>query len=175
MYLGISLTFDNWLSLLSVLFISIGGCFALYQWRSSIKTKRAEFINQILEKLRFDRELADTMYIVDYDQNWYSREFHGSNELEGAIDKLFSYLDYICYLKDTKNITKTEFNIFRYEIHRVCISISTQSYLWNLYHFSKKNKSACSFQYLINYGINSKLFPKDFKENITLHNKTLNW
>ena len=174
MYLCVDLTFENWLSLISALFILIGGCFALYQWRSSIKTKRAEFINQILEKLRFDKELADIMYIVDYDQNWYNREFHGGRE-EGSIDKLFSYLDYICYLKNTKNITKIEFNIFRYEIHRVCISISTQSYLWNLYHFSKKNKSACSFQYLINYGINSKLLPENFKENKTLYNKNLNW
>ncbi|GHT29534.1 hypothetical protein AGMMS49574_06550 [Bacteroidia bacterium] len=138
MYLCINLSFENYLSLISLLFVLIGGCFALYQWQSSIKTKRAEFINQILEKLRFDKELTKTMYIVDYDQNWYSNKFHNS-ELEDSIDKLFSYLDYICYLKHTKNITKTEFQIFQYEIHRVCVSNSTKSYLWNLYHFSKRN------------------------------------
>ncbi|GHU54611.1 hypothetical protein FACS189414_2560 [Bacteroidia bacterium] len=70
MYLCINLSFENYLSLISLLFVLIGGCFALYQWQSSIKTKRAEFINQILEKLRFDKELTKTMYIVDYNQNW---------------------------------------------------------------------------------------------------------
>jgi len=167
-------TIDNWLTLISLLFVVIGATFALYQWKKNLKIKRAEFINQILEKLRFDKELAEIMYIIDYNQTWYNIEFHNS-ELESSIDKLFSYLDYICYLKDTKNITETEFKIFQYEIHRVCISVSTKLYLWNLYHFSKKNKTTCSFQYLIDYGIISKLLPKDFKVNETLYNKTLNW
>ena len=165
---------DNWQILVPLLFAVIGGGFALFQWKKTIKVKRAEFINQILEKIRFDKDLTNTMYVVDYNQNWYDNSFHNGT-LECSIDKLFAYLDYICYLKLTKNITNTEFNIFRYDIHRVCVSKSTKHYLWNLYHFSKRNKTDCSFQYLINYGINSGLFPKDFKENATLYKKTLNW
>ncbi|WP_405330739.1 hypothetical protein [Leeuwenhoekiella sp. LLG6367-2.1] len=174
MNLCINLTADNWLKIISLLFATIGGFFIYYQWRKSIKTRRAEFINQILEKLRFDKELPKYMYIIDYNQHWYSQSFHDS-DIEASIDKLFSYVDYICYLKATKNISATEFKIFQYEISRICVSNSTKKYLWNLYHFSRKIKSACSFQYLIDYGINSELFPTDFKNNNSLYTKTLNW
>ena len=172
MYLCVNFIVDNWQTLISFLFIVVGGSFALFQYYSSVKTKRAEFINQILEKLRFDKDLATTAYIFDYNQNWYNKSFHGS-EIEGSIDKLLSYLDYICYLRFTKNITKTEFKVFQYKIHRACIT--SKIYLWNLHNFSKKNNTTCSFQFLIDYGIKNKLFPKDFKENTTLYNKTLNW
>ncbi|MCL2041989.1 MAG: hypothetical protein FWG84_08145 [Bacteroidales bacterium] len=167
-------TIDNWLTLISLNFIAFGGGFALWQFYKNTKIKRAEFLNQILEKLRFDENLTTTMYVVDYNQVWYDNKFHNS-EFEGNIDKLFSYLDYICYLKSTRNIKGTEFKICQYEINRVCVSIATQQYLWNLYHFSKKNNTDSSFQYLIDYGIEKNLFPTDFKENITLYIKTLNW
>ena len=174
MTLCVKLTIENWLTIVSLTFIAIGGVFVYWQWHKSLKTKRAEFINQILEKLRFDQNLPKTMYVVDYNQNWYKNSFHGS-ELEVSIDKLFSYVDYICYLKSTGNISKTEFKIFQYEINRICISSSSKRYLWNLYHFSKKIKTTCSFQYLIDYGIDYKIFPNDFKENKGLYTKTLNW
>lgn len=174
MYLCMNLSIDNWLKIISLTFAAIGGAFIYWQWRNSIRIRRAEFINQILEKLRFDRDLTSTVYIVDYNQKWYNSSFHNS-DLERSIDKLFCYMDYICYLKSTRNISTTEFKIFQYEIHRTCISISSQVYLWNLYHFSKKNNTDCSFQYLINYGIKSKLMPKDFKSNRSLYPKYLNW
>jgi hypothetical protein len=167
-------TIDNRLTLISLIFIAFGGSFALWQFYTNTKIKRAEFLNQILEKLRFDENLTVTMSVIDYNQNWYDTNFHNS-EFEGNIDKLFSYLNYICYLKFTRNIKNTEFKICQYEINRVCVSISTKQYLWNLYHFSKKNNTDCSFQYLINYGVEKNLFPIDFKQNITLYKKTLNW
>lgn len=175
MYLCVNLSTENWLSIISLVFVAISGIFIYYQWGKSVKIKRAEFINQIIEKLRFDKELITAMYIIDHNnQNWYNSSFHGS-EFECSIDKLFSYVDYICYLKNMKNISDTEFKIFQYEIHRICVSHSSKKYLWNLYHFSKKNKTNCSFQYLIDYGISSKLFSKDFKDNYSLYKKTLNW
>jgi len=170
-------TIDNWLTLISLLFVVAGGFFALYQWRKNIKVRRAEFITQILEKLRFDKELVEIMYMVEYgNKEWYNKDFHKNKELESSIDKLFSYLDYISYLKSNNNISKKEFKIFQYKINRTCVSISTKKYLWTLYHWSKKNNADCSFQFLIDYGIKNKLFPKDFKENTTLYNnETLNW
>lgn len=174
MILCVNLTTENWLTIISLGFAAIGGAFIFWQWQKSLKTKRAEFINQILEKIRFDKDLTETMYIIDYDQNWYDSSFH-TNKLESSIDKLFSYVNYICYLKSTGNISKTEFKIFQYEINRICVSDSTKSYLWNLYNFSMKNKTTSSFQYLIDYGIENKLFPDDFKDNKTLYTKTLNW
>lgn len=174
MNLCLNLSIDNWLTIISLVFAAIGGIFIFLQWKKSIKNRRAEFIYQILEKLRFDNNLATTMYTIEYNPNWYNINFHDS-ELEKSIDILFSYLDYICYLNTTGNISKTEYNIFKYEIHRVCISNSTSKYLWNLFHFAKKNNTTCSFQYLIDYGVDIGLFSKEFKSNENLFEKTLNW
>jgi hypothetical protein len=174
---------DNWLTLISLGFAVIGGIFALCQWKSSVKIKRVDFINQINERIRFDKKFAETLYTIEYGEDWY--DFHSKSnseeeknrkkEKEFKFDKVLSYLDYICYLKKTKNISKREFEIFKYRINRVCISRSTKKYLWNLMQFSKKNNADCTFQYLIDYGIDNKLFPKDFKDNISLYDKTLNW
>lgn len=169
-----NLSIENWLNITSLFFVGIGGAFAFWQWRNSIKIKRAEFIDRLLGKLRFDKELSDAIYIVDYNQEWYDNSFHCGN-LEHTIDTLFSYIDYICYLKSTGNISITEFKIFQYDVHRICISNSSRAYLWNLYHFSQKNKSDCSFQHLIDYGIESNVLPEDFKSNKSLYPKYLYW
>ncbi|MDR0991760.1 MAG: hypothetical protein LBL87_02530 [Ruminococcus sp.] len=153
---------ENWFSALSIIAIIIGGIFALLQYRKSIQLRRAEFLNQIIEKLRFDDEIVKTMYTIDYDQNWYNESFHESGEKEFLMDKLLSYLSYICYLISQHNITKDESSILEYELRRVCESKSVQSYLFNLYHFSKHRNSLCSFEYLINYGHKEKIISDDF-------------
>lgn len=159
-------TVDNWLSLISLFLVVLGGLFAWKQWNAGTSIKRAEFINQIIEKLRFDNEMADAMHLIEYDPNWYNEDFHDNpdSQLESSIDKLLSYLSYICYLKSTRNISKTEFEILRYEMNRVCVSPSVQAYLWNLHHFSKRNNTGCSFQYLIEYGIKNKIIKPEFKK-----------
>ena len=153
---------DNWFSLVSIIGLAIGGVFALIQWHNSTQLKRSEFINQIIEKLRFNSEIVKAMYIIDYDQTWYDENFHGGSEKELVIDKLLSYLSYICYLINGNHLTKNESSILEYELIRTCESWSTQAYLYNLYHFSKKRKSTCSFQYLIDYGLKLKIFPASF-------------
>jgi len=169
-----NITCDKYFTWMSLIIAIISIAFAFLQWRKSINTRRAEFINQILDKLRFDKELRKIIYVFEYNYNWYDGSFHGS-KLEKSVDMLLSYVNYICYLKITKNISKTEFEIFQYEIHRICMSSSSKCYLWNLYHFSIINNAPCSFLYLIDYGISEKLFPKEFKKNTSLYEKTLNW
>jgi len=44
---------ENYFPLLSILIAIVGGGFALFQWKKSTNLRRAEFINQIIEKLRF--------------------------------------------------------------------------------------------------------------------------
>lgn len=154
---------NNWslndiLTLLSIFLGIIGGIFAYQQWRYANKTKRAEFINQIINKLRFDDEFANTMSVIDYNLTWYDENFHENvNGLECKVDKVFSYLSYICYLRNGNHISKKEFSALEYEINRACISPSSQSYFWNLFHFSKKCNAKCSFQSLIDYGIKNAL------------------
>ena len=155
---------DNILSTISIVLAIIGGVFAYKKWSLTSKTQRSEFTNQILEKLRFDQEMATTMNSIDYSLFSYNDFFKNSNkDLEYRIDNLLSYLSYIGYLYKEKNISKKEFAILKYEVTRVCGSKSIQDYLWNIYHFSKKQGTTCSFQYLIDYGINYGLIdPNSF-------------
>jgi len=174
----VCITTENLLTIISLVMVFAGGIFAGFQWRVSNRIKRAEFINAIIVKLRFDKEMAKTMYRVDYhEDSWYDDDFHNSNsDLEFAIDKLLSYLSYICYLKDTRNISKEEFKVLQYEIVRSCSSPDVQNYLWNLYHFSKACNSKCSFEYLITFGLKNNLFHISFlNESSTVYDKKLNF
>ena len=70
-------------SAISILLGVIGGVFAYKQWTYANRIRQSEFINQIIEKLRFDKCIADTMYMIEYDHNWYSEDFYDSeSEIE---------------------------------------------------------------------------------------------
>jgi len=168
-------TVDNYLSLILIIGMAIGSIFALIQWNSSIKIRRTEFLDDIINKLWFDPNTAKTMNTIDSNPNWYTEDFHKSyTDLVYQIDKLLSYFDFICYLYDIKNIKFDEFNVIKYEIDRTCASPSVQAYLWNLYHFSNKVEAGCSFMYIINYAIKEKIINKEFlSNNENLFNKYL--
>ncbi|MCL2645679.1 MAG: hypothetical protein FWD61_01585 [Phycisphaerales bacterium] len=157
------MTASDWIALATLIAGVIGGVFVWWQWRIGNKTKRAEFISQIIEKLRFDPEIPKIMYLLDYDQQWYDANFHGGSKIEEKIDKLFSYLTYICYMRKHKNISNREFCILDYEIRRVCQNKQGQAYLWNLYHFSRKMETQCSFHDLIEY-LRNKVLSAEQKE-----------
>jgi hypothetical protein len=170
------MTIDNYLTLISIFLVLIGAIFALIQWNSTIRLRRAEFIDKIINIIRFDKEMAETLYTIDYYPFWYDVNFHKNRDFEYKIDKVLSYFDYICYLYSTKNIGNNEFKILKYRISRICMSPSTQAYLWNLYHFSNKFGRECSFTHIINYGIKNKLIKQEFTSNsINLFIKYLNF
>jgi hypothetical protein len=168
---------DNWEALATLLLAIIGGCFALCQWRKSIKIRRGEFIAHINDRLRFDPDIAHTLYEIEYGGKWYDDKFHENRKIEFEFDKVLSFCDYICYLKSNGNISDDEFKIFKYRINRVCISQSTQCYLWNLFQFAKRNNADCSFQCLLEYGIKHNLIDKAIKSNANLfpNDKYLNF
>ena len=154
-------TIDNFLSLISIILIIVGGFFALKKWNLELKTKRAEFLEQINLNIRSDDKLAEITYLIEYDFSWYNENFHGNKTgLEFSVDRFLAYFDYICYLKKLGNFTKKEMMIFQYRIIRIFNSPCVRNYLWNIYHFSKKSKTCCSFTNLINYGIKNRLIDK---------------
>jgi hypothetical protein len=171
-------TIDNYLNLASIILVMIGGIPALIQWHSGIKVKRAEFLEKIISKLRFDEEIIETMYMIDYNYAWYNENFH-NNKMgpEKSIDKLLSYFDYICYLEKIKNITQKEFVIIKYEVNRILNSPCVENYLWNLYHFSIRNNTHCSFTNLIDHGIKNGRIDKIefYNKNNIKYNKYLNF
>ena len=83
---------DNILSAISIILVIIGGVFAYKQWTASNQIKRTELIKQIMERLRFDKEMADTMYTIEYDDSWYDIDFNaGVDDFEHKINELLSY------------------------------------------------------------------------------------
>lgn len=129
----------------------IGFALTIYQIRLSNKVRSAEFFNKIIEKLRFNERSISIMYLIEYNSLWYNASFHGSGELEKSVDAFLSQIDYICYLLFRELISDDEFQIFKYEVARVCNNKQCQAYLWNLYHWSKRNGLKCSFDNLIKY------------------------
>jgi hypothetical protein len=88
------MTIDNYLTIMSLLLVLIGGIFALFQWNSTIKLRKAEFIDKIINIIRFDKEMAETIYIIDYDLFWYNENFHkneNNENLEYKIDKVLLF------------------------------------------------------------------------------------
>ncbi len=162
------------ISIVSLIFTSIavcaGGIFALAQWSKGNRIKRAEFFNQIIEKLYFNKDTIEAMYYILYNNLWYTKDFH-ENIIENKIDAFFSYLTYICYLSENNIISKKEFKILQYEVDSICYSNGTQTYLWRQYYLSKKINRSYAFSSLIKYLQNNILndeqkakFNKDPKE-----------
>ena len=127
--------------------------------------KRAEIIKQIVDKLRYEKEMADITYMVEYDRFKYTREFHRDTHLEQRIDSLLALLDYACYLRFNKIIRKREFSILEYRIVRIVGRRDIQAYLWNLHHFARANNTICSFSHLVKLGLRNRLFPTEFESS----------
>lgn len=162
MTLKTEITVSDFFAGISLILVVIGGIFAYYQWRRNVSLKRASYINELTEKIYTDPLISNTIYLLDYGQPWYSKEFHSSGEMELQMDKTLSYFSYICYLKKQKIISNKEFKIFKYEIERILINPGIQDYFYNLFHFSMKLKVSFTFQYLFEYGKKNNLFDKDF-------------
>ncbi|MGN1196044.1 MAG: hypothetical protein ACI4TA_00400 [Acetatifactor sp.] len=156
------ITVSDITAIISVVLAIIGGVFAYYQWRKSNALRRAEYINELTEKIRTDKDIRDTVYILDYGDKWYCREFHKSGKKELRMDKTLSYFSYICYLKKQKIIYDKEFDFFRYEIKRILVNDQIQDYFYNLYHFANKNGEPITFKHLFDYGEELKVFDNDF-------------
>ena len=150
------------ISIVTLLIAIAGGIFGLFQWRLSVKTKRAEYINELTMNIRTDKVLRKIIYMLDYDDQWYNEDFHKSKELEKEIDKTLSYFTYICYLKQHRLLTRKEFVFFKYEIDRILMNSQIQNYFYNLYHFYEKFDIPFSFKSLFDYGVRKHYFPKEF-------------
>lgn len=157
-----TITISDIAAALTFLTVLIGGVFALYQWRKKLKFKRAEYLNELSTKVRNDEILSEVVTYFDYNKPWYNEKFHGNRAIEKKIDAILSYFSYICYLKTERLISNSEFRFFKYEIERIIRSYQTKSYLYNLYHFSRKNNVEMSFIYLFKYAEEQKEIDKDF-------------
>lgn len=161
------MTFDNEfnisdvLTAISLLLVIIGGLFTLHQWRKNLKLKRAEYINELTEKIRSDEDVKHTIYLLEYDDFCYDSSFHNNIDIELPIDKTLSTFSYICYLRFMKIITENEFDFFSYEIRRILQNCEIQRYLYFLFDFSNKQNVPMTFKYLFDYGIKKGYLNKE--------------
>jgi len=163
----------EYFNVIMVILTILGIAGGLWQWHKSNQIRRADFVNQILNKLRFNEEVSNVVQRIEYDDKWYNAKFHGGVD-ETKFDRTFSVINHICYLKRKNLINDEDFSILDYEVTRIILTKQVQEYLWNLYHFSVMQGVPTSFRYMISYGIDENLIGENFyDENCKEYNKYL--
>lgn len=164
------ITLSDITALLTFVTIVIGGCFALKKWIVSMKLKRAEYIQNLTEKIRLDENIV--FYLFEYDEPWYDIKFHES-DLEKKVDYTLSYFSYFCYLRNNNIVSKRDFDCFKYQLERIIHNRQFIDYCYNLYHFSSRRNIPISFPDLFKYAKEKGCFDKDFwnKESYKITNK----
>lgn len=151
----------NLFSLVTLFFAVAGGIFALVKWNKDTLLQRSEKVNELLERIRSDKDMTRCIHLFDYETAWYDGKFHGG-AIEKSVDRTLSYLSYICYLREERILKKKEFDFFRYELVRTVSNRDVQDYLYNVYHFSKFNNSPMTFEYLYRFAQKEGFLDKQF-------------
>ena len=163
-------------SIISLVFVFIGGCFALWQYHKGLVYKRTEIVKDIIKNTRENDKISIVMDIIDWNEDFtYDGKFSikkstqrkelqhiTDEELCRMIDYTLSTFSYICYLRQVHTITRKEMQFFRYEIRRLVDNKHISNYLYSLYHWSKSLNVDMSFSYLVEYCIAEKLLNECF-------------
>ncbi len=154
------------LSLMNTVVVIGSALFALIQWTYQCKIRRSQYLQTLSERMRTDKHILSVRQAIDYGQPWYNKDFHEKHKndvvTEDQVDEVLAFYSYLCYLKMGKIISKKEFKFFSYNIDRALQNTDMQSYLFNLYHFSRKNGVDMSFHYLFEYGKKNGFFKREF-------------
>ncbi|MGI6346855.1 MAG: hypothetical protein ACOX2U_06890 [Limisphaerales bacterium] len=151
------------ISIVASLIISLScGIFGIWKWMKNLSLIQARHINELAEKIRTDKDIEDTIYRIEYGEEWYNEDFHRSRDTERAVDKTLLYFSHAMYLSEEKIIDEKEFAFFEYNIKRMLSDSQMQDYFYNLYHFSKKKNLPFPFNSLLEYAKKNKLFHCDF-------------
>lgn len=164
-------------SIVSLIFAFIGGCFALLQWRKSLVYKRTEIVQALIVSTRENKNVSAIMDIIDWNEDFhYDGRFVvnkntnrtmlkdlSGDDLFKIVDHTLSIFSYICYLKSVGTIKGTDMRFFEYEIHRIIDNCHIRNYLYSLYHWSDSLGVNMSFSYLVDYCLKKKYLDKSFK------------
>jgi hypothetical protein len=44
--------------------------------------KKAEFLNELSEKIRTDKDIRDSIYLIDYEKDWYNQFYHNGCKMQ---------------------------------------------------------------------------------------------
>ncbi len=157
---------SNLQSALMSIFAVFGGITAILGWISSIKIKRAEYLSSLYDKLNNNKTIKQVLYMFDYNEDkWYNESFHNSGELENSVDETLNLFSFICYIYESRLISKKEFSFFKYQLDRSLKSSQVEEYLYNVYHHCIINKTNLYFSFLYNYIKNNSIYNNDFFSN----------
>ena len=145
--------------ILTFISVIVGGIFALKKWNKYLKLNRAEYVKKLLDEIRTNESID--FYLFEYNEKWYNKDFH-SSEIEKKVDFTLEFFSYICYLKNNKIITESDFDCFKYDIVRIIQNKQFCNYCYNLYHFSSKFNLPMSFNNLFIYAKKNHYFNNDF-------------
>lgn len=139
----------DWLPVLATI---LGGIWALVEWRSSNREKRAEFLDSLMKRF-YEKEIRDFFYrCIDEDEDgWYDRG-RLNVEFMKQVDSAFAFFSYLCYLRLQGLIEEAEFENFSYQISRLLKNEQTWHYLLMLIKLEKDKQLRNPFNSLIEYG-----------------------
>lgn len=108
---------DSLTDWIQLIFSLIGGLYALYLFQRSIRDKRNQYVQEVLNGIYNDLEVRKVLYSVDTGTETDEIRFGG--QLEKEADKTIRYFDYVGYLIKQGNIRRTDIEPFEYEINRI--------------------------------------------------------
>ncbi len=150
------------ISALTLFTIVVSGVWALVQWNYNLRLQRSESLEKLVAKFRSEEELCEMLYRIDKNEEWYTKGFHDGKKLERQVDKLLTYLSYLCYLKENNVIKSNEFDFIKYYIDQTLRNKSTQDYLFNLLHYLQGKGMDFPFPLLLNYAKKNGFIKDDF-------------
>lgn len=119
---------------LTCLVALVGFILSFMEYRRSNRIKKSSYLEPLIDKMMSDKDIAETIYMLQYGNFKYSEDFHNS-EQERKLDKTLQYYSYLCYLKDKSIISSEEFSFFEIEISQALRNKMLIDYLYNLYSF----------------------------------------
>lgn len=170
------LTVSLILGSISSVAVIVSAVFAYLQWKKVKYESKVRLVEIVREKIYDDKDVQHILYLIDYGYHWYDEKFHNTEEPQMSVDKTLSIMEYVCYMYNQKILEEKEFELIKYDIDRIAQNHDIQEYLWNLYHWSKKIETRCSFLNFINYSIENKLWEENFRnDKSVLYEKYLNF
>jgi len=146
---------------------SFGFSLAFIQWRKNERLSRCSYVKELIDKTDFDKDVSEVFFKIDYGEQWYSQKFHNTHsdsdsDFEKKMDKTLSSYSFICYLFLNNVLTEKDSSFFKYKLCRILTNEQVQDYLFNLYHWSRRNEENMPFNYLLVYGKKYHYFKQDF-------------
>ena len=124
------------LAAIAVIISIIGLVLSNWQYKKDEKKNKAELLKVIIEGIN-SKEAGTVFYKIEYEENWYNKEFHNTEE-ERNLDHFLTILSYSCYLFKNDVMNKEEWKYVCYYVERTLKSEDIKYYLFNVYHYAKK-------------------------------------